>query len=421
MVSLFRSEVIEGRQQAWLGTIQLVRPVPMALLTLFVVVTAVLVGVFLAEGRYTRKAHVTGYLVPDRGVLRLVPPQAGLVAQSHVTEGQSVRQGDLLFVLSVDRSTLEGDTQATVLQSLQARRASLQEAARRAAQLRDEQAEALDGQLAHMRQELAQLDAEAEVYRQQLALKEQDLAQYESLKDANFVSPAHLRTKKAEMLEARAKLQGLAVRRAGSLGDIADVESRRRELPLQTMGSLGEIERELASIDEAAAENEARRQVVIRAPQDGVVTAVLAEKGHAVSPGTALASLLPADARLQAQLFAPSSAVGFVRPEQNVQLRYQAFPYEKFGHHVGRVLRVSRTPLQASELAGLPLPESLKEAPAAEPLYRITVALEQQSVQAYGHAQPLVVGMQLEADVMLDRRRLIEWIFEPLLSLTGRV
>jgi membrane fusion protein len=421
MVSLFRPEVIEGRQQAWLGSIQLVRPVSLALLTLFVLAAAALVCVFLMEGRYTRKAHVTGYLVPDRGVLRLVPPQVGLVVQSHVTEGQAVQQGDVLFVLSVDRSTMGGDTQATVLQSLSARRLSLQEAARRAARLRDEQVQALDRQLEHMRRELAQMDAEAEVYRQQLSLKEQELAQYESLKDSNFVSPAHLRAKKAEMLESRAKLQGLGVRRATSLRDMAAVESRRRELPLQTMGSLGEIERELASLDEAAAENEARRQVVIRAPESGVVTAVLAERGHAVSPNTALASLLPADATLQAQLFAPSKAMGFLRPGQQVQLRYQAFPYQTFGHYTGTVLKVSRTPLQASELAGLPLPESLKEAPVAEPLYRITVALEQQAVQAYGHAQPLVAGMQLEADVMLERRRLIEWIFEPLLSIAGRV
>jgi hypothetical protein len=77
MSSLFRSEVIEGRQQAWLGSIQLVRPVPLIVLTVLVVVTAILVAGFLFEGRYTRKAHITGYLVPDRGVLRLVPPQAG--------------------------------------------------------------------------------------------------------------------------------------------------------------------------------------------------------------------------------------------------------------------------------------------------------------------------------------------------------
>jgi membrane fusion protein len=123
--------------------------------------------------------------------------------------------------------------------------------------------------------------------------------------------------------------------------------------------------------------------------------------------------LLPADARLRAHLYAPSSAVGFLRADQPVLLRYQAFPYQKFGHHKGQVLQVSRTPLSAGELGLAP--------GGAEPMYRVTVTLERQTVDAYGQAQPLAAGMQLEADVLLDRRRLIEWIFEPVLGLSGRV
>jgi membrane fusion protein len=56
-----------------------------------------------------------------------------------------------------------------------------------------------------------------------------------------------------------------------------------------------------------------------------------------------------------------------------------------------------------------------------EPLYRIKVRLASQSIDAYGHAEALKAGMQVEADILLDRRRLIEWIFEPLISLSGRV
>jgi membrane fusion protein len=140
-----------------------------------------------------------------------------------------------------------------------------------------------------------------------------------------------------------------------------------------------------------------------------------------VAAGTALASLLPAQTRMLAQLYAPSSAVGFVRPGQAVQLRYQAFPYQRFGQQKGQVLQVSRTPLGASELARLALPATLSQGPASEPLYRITVQLERQTVEAYGQEQALAVGMQLDADVLLERRRLIEWIFEPLLSLARRV
>ena len=421
MPSLFRREVVEGRQQAWLGSIQLVRPVPLAVLTLCVVTIALVVGAFLVEGRYTRKAHITGYLVPDRGVLRLLPPQAGTVTESHAVEGRAVRRGDVLFVLSVDRASLSGDTQATVQASLAARNRSLHDAARQKTELQQTQRSNIERQIEDMRRELAQIDSETELQQQRLTLAQQALARLESLKSDNFVSAAQVQAKSEEVLGVRAQMQALARQRSAHSREIAALEAQRRELPLRSQAALGEIERDIATLAQASAENEAKQRIVIRAPQDGIVTAVLAEPGASVSPASALASLLPADAQMQAQLFAPSSAVGFVRPDQPVQLRYQAFPYQKFGHHAGKVLQVSRTPLQAAELAGLPLPEALKGAASAEPLYRITVTLDRQVVQAYGQAQPLAAGMQLDADVLLDKRRLIEWIFEPLLSVTGRV
>jgi membrane fusion protein len=67
------------------------------------------------------------------------------------------------------------------------------------------------------------------------------------------------------------------------------------------------------------------------------------------------------------------------------------------------------------------LPASLSQSLASEPLYRITVSLDRQTVAAYGQEQALAAGMQLDADVLLERRRLIEWIFEPVLSIAGRI
>ena len=420
-ISLFRPEALEGRQQAWLGSIQLIRPVSLAVLTTFVLAVVLALGVVLVEGRYTRKAHVSGYLVPDKGVVRLLPQQAGTVLDRRVVEGQSVRQGDILFVLSTDRATLAGDTQATVQTSLAVRENSLRESARQKASLQQEVRAGFGRQVDELRRELTQLDAEAELQSQRLLLAQQAQARVESLHAENFISQAQVQAKSEEVLGVRAQIQSLLRQRSARLREIGALEAQQRELPLRTQALQGEIDRDLASLAQESAENQAKQRMVIRAPQDGVVTAVLADLGQAVSPASPVASLLPLGAKLQAQLFAPSSAVGFLRQNQPVQLRYQAFPYQKFGHHAGQVLQVSRTPLQASDLAALPLPESMKSTPSAEPLYRITVVLDQQAVQAYGQAQPLSAGMQIDADVMLDRRRLIEWIFEPLLSVTGRV
>lgn len=414
MSSLFRAEVIENRQSQWLGSIQLLRPVSLHLLTLLAVGAAVLVAAYLWLGEYTRKAHVRGFLAPDRGVMRLMSPQAATVLESRAVEGASVRAGDVLYVLSVDAANVSGNVRET----LTARERSLQGAARQQAELERERGQALDRQVATMRGELAQIDAEARLHEQRLALAEQARARLESLRADNFISAAQVQAKSEELLGLRAQAQSLQRQRAAQLREIDQLLARRRELPLQTQVAQGELERDMAEIAQQQAENDSRRRVEIRAPQDGTVTGVVAQPGQSVNASVALASLLPADARLQAHLFAPSSAVGFVKPEQPVLLRYQAFPYQKFGLQGGQVVQVSRSPLQASELAGVPLPKSEGE---AEPLYRITVTLDKQAVAAYGREQALAPGMQLEADVLLDRRRLIEWIFEPLLGLASRV
>ena len=419
MAGLFRPEVLEGRQRDWLGSIQLIRPVSLAVLTTFVALGVVALALFLVLGEYTRKARVSGVLMPDQGVIRLMAPQGAVVLESHVAEGRVVRGGDVLYVLGVGQATLSGDTQAVVQASLAARERSLQSSARQRTSLEQAQLLAIDRQIDDMRRELASIAVEADLQRQRLALAQQAQARFESLRNDNFVSSAQVQTKAEEVLGLKAVLQGLERQRSVHLREVAGLEAQRRELPLRSQAQRGEIDRDLALLSQQSAENEARQRIVVRAPQDGVVTGVLAVSGQTVTPGVALASLLPADARLQAHLFAPSSAVGFVRPDQKVQLRYQAFPYQKFGHQSGSVIQVSRSPLQATELAGLPLQAGAGG--GAEPLYRITVQLDQQSVAAYGQAQPLSPGMQLEADVLLDKRRLIEWLFEPVLGIAGRV
>jgi len=128
----------------------------------------------------------------------------------------------------------------------------------------------------------------------------------------------------------------------------------------------------------------------------------------------ALASLVPGDAKLQAHLYAPSSAVGFLRTAQPVLLRYDAFPYQKFGSQAGRIEQVSLAPLSAAELTGL------TNSPR-EPMYRIAVTLARQDIPTGADVRPLVPGMQLEADVPIERRRLYEWLFAPVIGVAGRV
>lgn len=423
MPSFFRPEALQGQQQAWLGNIQLMRPVSLGYLTVAAVLVVAAVVTFLSLGHYTRRMTVSGVLAPDRGVLRLLPQQTGTVIESHVVEGQTVQRGDILFVLDVAQSSEVGDTQVAVAGSLGVRERSLKESGRQNQVLLETQRAGLERQRADLVRESTQIDAEADLQSQRLALTQAALTRLESLRADSFISQAQVQTKAEELLAVRAQQQALARQQAVKQREISTLDAQLRELPLHAQTRQGEIDRGLAEVAQAAAENASRRRAVVRAPEAGVIGAVTVQVGQNASPTMAMASLVPEQAKLQAQLYAPSSAVGFIRRNQAVRLRYQAFPYQKFGHYNGQVLQVSRTPLQPSELAGLPLRMTGigSFTTTNEPLYRVIVALDAQSVQAYGEAQALVPGMQLDADVLLDSRRLIEWIFEPLISVVGRV
>lgn len=419
MSELFRPEAVDAQRQGWLGQVQLVRPLSLTVFTVGVLAVLALVVAFLFVGEYTRKARVAGVVVPDLGVIRLVPPSPGRVLARHVVEGQAVRAGDVMFVLALPGSTLAGDAQERVQRSLEDRRRILEDSRRHQEQLEESQRSTLQRRLDETKREQAQLDAEVLLHRQRLALAQQALERLDALSRDQFISPAQVQTKREEVIGLQAQEQAVERQRATLARDRAALEGELRSLPMMAKSRRGEIDGELAALAREAAERDAVRQIVVRAPQDGTVSAVLAEPGQSVSPASALASLIPAGATLQAHLFAPSGAVGFLRPEQEVRLRFEAFPYQKFGHQSGRVIQVSRIPLAPAELAALSLPATVQ--PDTEPMFRITVALDSAQIRAFGEPQPLVAGMRMQADVLLERRRLIEWLFEPLLGWSGRI
>jgi membrane fusion protein len=420
-VTLFRPESLLSRQQTWLGSIQVMQPVSLRWLTFGVLATVLAVGTLLFFGEYTRKARLTGVLVPDRGLIRIVPPAAATVLRVLVHEGQVVHAGEMLVTLRVDSPSLNPASQLGLQQTFDARTRSLDEATRQTVVLKDARERALAERLDALKRELVQLDAQALLQQQRLTLSEKALARLESLGGENFVSPAQVQVKAEELLGLKAEGAAIARQRESLQRERTGLEADRREVPLQAAQRLGEIERDRASIAEAAARADvdaATRQLAVRAPTDGVVTALLAQPGQAVTKEVALASLTPAGAQLQAQLYAPSSALGFIQPAQPVLLRVQAFPYQKYGLQSARVLQVAQSPMQAAELATVPLEGKPADAGL---MYRVTVALDHQQVMVGAQPHALLAGMQLEADVLLERRRLIEWLFEPLLGWSRRV
>lgn len=422
---LFRTEVLAERQTQWLGTVMLAPRASFRLFTFIGVLfaAAILALLFLAD--FTRTSRINGWLLPQQGVARVYAPRPGIVRQLAVQEGTQIRKGDRLLTLSDElTSATLGATQAQITQHLAERRASLAEERSQQRRLLAQQDRAFADRVAALQGEQEQMEREIELLRQRVAIAERAEALHREQHAQGYISEMRLQQVQSEVLEQRARL-GAAVRgRLTAIRERKSVEAERAELPLKFGKEIAILERSIAQLQQESAEAESRREIVVAAPHDGTVTAIHVVQGAKADTGAPLMSIVPPDMQLEAHLYGPSRAVGFVRPGQRVLLRYQAYPYQRFGHYEGVVASISRAALSPGELpaqlAGLTSLTGLAVGSAAEPIYRITVKLVSQSVTAYGAQVPLQAGMALEADVALERRRLFEWVLDPLYAVTGR-
>jgi membrane fusion protein len=277
---LFRREALQGQQHSGLGRVQVLPPLSLTLLTAVAVGSVALVVSFLCTAEYTRKARVSGYLVPDRGVLRIQAPQSATVLSREVGEGQTVKAGDVLFVLALDSAsqTIEG-----IAQTLQSRQLSLQGTANQQLALVRTQLQTLTQKRAGLLREQAQLQVERQLHGERLALARESLERQENLARNNFISPAQLQSKREELLGLQSQTQSLARQGEALQRDLQAAEAQMRELPLRSEVLQAEIARDLAELKEKGLETEGRRRLVLRAPSDGIVSTLLAaDAGPAV-------------------------------------------------------------------------------------------------------------------------------------------
>lgn len=417
---LFRKQAVDFVGSRQYGTVILTQAFSHTFLTGMFVVMALAIVAFFMLFSTTRKAHTQGILLPTSGVIRIVSTQPGLVTSMRVREGQQVRKGDILFTLENERSSvLSGSAEKTISRLLHSKRDSLSQEIDLSGMQSRRRLDALLRLAKDLRGEIAENDKQIALQAKRIALVEEAFERFQKLHATQYISAAQVQDKQLDVLEQQQRLAELKRTKAANARSLANTIAEADELELKARRELGALARDASEIEQEIAENEARREIHVRAPQDGMVTAMTAEVGQFVHSNTGLAALLPAGAELEAEIYAPSRSAGFIKPGMPVLLRYQAYPHQKFGQYRATVREIAHTALRPEELS---IPGAVLAPNASgEPLYRIRLKLERQYVLAYGNRMPLKSGMLLESSVILDHRRLYEWVLEPLFSISGRL
>lgn len=409
---LFQKHALGFKKDRPLGELIHVESLSFSFLTALAGCIALVAIAFVLWSEYTRKSHVNGYLSANMGLIKVYAPQAGTLIEKHVREGQAVQTGDILFVLSTDSAWGEAP-QAAEIEQLKQRRESLENELLQQAQIDHIQYRSLLNRLHGMQHELLQVNSEIATQQQRVSEAALVSQRHQHLLAKKSVSEGLAQQRNDDWLDYQAKLQALQRVQMRLKRDIRTAQLDADSSQMKFKNQRTAIERSISRLTQNIAEAESRQHIVITAPHSGTVTAILADQGQNATTTNPLLSILPQGAKLQAQLLVPSNAVGFVERGQTVSVRYQAFPYQRFGSYHGHIVDIAKTLISPKEAD---LPVALDE-----PVYRVTVEIEKQAVQAYRQDIPLQAGMLLDADIWLDHRRLIEWVFDPIYTILGRI
>ena len=414
MESLFRKEAVEQRRQRLAGNVILAHPPVFKLLSLLILAFLVIGSVFLSLKSYARKESVSGVIQPSKGFVKLKAPSAGIVSELLVKDGQDVNKGQtLLRIISekygkegmelnssmVDRSTYQLTTLEYQLSQLKIRnQLELKE---------------LKARRINLEARLAQIRIQQSISDERIGINKNIVEQISSLANTGYISEIDLKRQADTLLSLRQQTSVLESQKLDVSNQLLDVDSKIDSLPLthKQTESVLQIQIEKLKVDLSIAKYQHIGE--LRTPVDGRLSGVLIKENAEVESGQKVVSILPKNSEMQAVVFIPSSDIAFVEAGQEVNIRYHAFPHEKFGMFAGTVSEVSTNVYLPEEINSIEL--------IKQPSYKVVIDIESKSVFAYGREFQIKQGMRLDADIILDRRSLLEWLFEPVYSIAGRL
>ena len=409
-MSLFRSEVITQRTDRLSGDVALAVPVAWQAIGFLIFGGLAVAFTFLALASYSRVETVGGALTPDSGVVTILPSRSGIVVGITTSEGALVPAGATLASIRAEEDIAQGRSSGAIVEAAIAQQdlsLSAQSAASNAAAM------AQQGQIIAQRSglasEITQLNSQISLQRELVSSAQKDLDRAKTVAGRGFLSGRDLQVREEALLARKQQLSQLEQTLASRRAAIAEAERNAAQLLAQARAQSANIAATRAQVAQQAASTQGSRAYVLRAPVAGRVTALTARVGQTASPQSPMMTIVPANSKLRAELAVPTSAIGFLRPGQEVRLAVDAFPYQRFGTIKGRILTVSGSPISRQSSQG-----------SVISVYPVMVELTQTSILAFGRQQALVSGMTLSARIVTEKQSLLEWLFEPLFAVRRR-
>lgn len=410
----YRREVIEAKQNSLPGKVILTQPTSIYLISVTAFLITTLILIFLAKSHYSRKETVKGYVLPKEGIVKVYPGRTGVLDELYVKEGDFIVAGSPIAKIRNSQSMANGTELSVVLsKEIKNQIDTMAQELETNEIVFSKSKQRITRQLAELKKSLLSLKKSHSTSQQLLALKEKKLNNNQQLHQKGFLSATQFSSIQEEYLIAVEAVDKLEQDMALTSLEISTLNSEKIALPELTTLKQTSIRRQISKLKAQQAELNNEYEFIKNAPESGTVTAIHPNVGTHINMGMPILSIIPNNSPLELELLLPTRSAGFVQLGDLVKIRFDAFPYQKFGLGQGKVVNIDKALILPTDAI---LPIKIEEA-----IYRVRVALTNQNILIYGKMHPLKAGMIADSDIILEKRTLLEWLLDPIYSIKGKI
>ncbi|MFG1173949.1 HlyD family secretion protein [Erwiniaceae bacterium CAU 1747] len=419
--NIFRREAIDYQRQQWTGKALLLSGLSARLIVILCAAFLAILIFCLIYFDYTRRIDVDGEITTLPHSITVFAPQQATVVHSYIKVGDRVKKGDRLYELDVSRQTISGSISGTAADAINQQMLNVKAIIDKLAKNRQSTVKTLQDQINQYQQahkETLKMVASAKDATNKMR---QMLEGYEQYIKRGLINKDQLNYQRQMYQQQQSVWQSLNSQSMQEDVQLAQLRSDLITRAADYDNQISQNESQLSDLNQRLAESNGNDMLVISAKMDGIVESLSVTNGQMVESGSSLAQIKPVgDVSYYLLLWLPDTALPFVKLNEGINIRYDAFPSDKFGQFPGKVVSVSSLPASPQEMSGY-TSGSRKAQEQVGTYYKVLVSLEHTQFSDKGKKLAISSGLRARAIVFLDKKPLYRWAIAPIYDIKNSV
>lgn len=409
---MFRKEALEHRKMPWQGKALLLpgtSPWLTALVCLFFMFSFIL---FVTVGTYTRRVNVGGEISTHPRPVSIYSGVQGFVVKKYVTEGQDIKKHDPLYRIDVSKSTRSGVVSDNHRKDIENQLVRIENIISRIEKSKSSTLDALKKQKSQYSDALERSSAILKRAEEGINLMKTNMENYRRYQMKGLINKDQLTNQVALYYQQQNSLLSLSAQNEQNALKITELESELRTQEAEFDNRIYHMELQRYELQKERVNADAEGEIIIRALSSGKIDSLSVSVGQMINVGYSLLQIMPDTfSAFYLVTWVPNDAVPYIAINDNVNIRYEAFPAEKFGQFSGTVQLISKAPASQQEM------QTYQGAPtnraAAIPYYKVLVRPDKQTIPYNGKILHLENGMKAQTTLFLEKRKIYQWMLAP--------